>query len=274
MKRLLASALRGILNHAIGEERTGQLLAEAPRAADVDPLSLAYKEMGILNSENASDQIKWLWTTFECEYGHLRSRNLGLPVASNGEPLPWYTYPVIEFLSQLDFSTKRVFEFGSGNSSKYWAKRASSITSVENDVAWHQIVAQDKDPNQAILLICDPELYATSILSSDTSFDVIIVDGINRFQCARTALQKLEQGGLIILDNSDWFPKTAGMLRESGLIQVDFTGFGPVNNYTWTTSLFLHREIQINPIADRLPGWGIGSLKDTASDDGPLDAPG
>lgn len=135
-----------MLDHTIGSERTGQLLALGARAAD------ACKQMGILNSDDASGQIKWLWATFECEYGHLRSRNLGLPVASNGDQLPWYTYPVIEFLSQLDFSKKLVFEFGSGNSSKYWAKRARSITSVENDVAWHQTLAQDKGPNQTGLL--------------------------------------------------------------------------------------------------------------------------
>ena len=33
--------------------------------------------------------------------------------------MPWYTYPVIEYLQQFDFSKLTVFEYGSGNSSCY-----------------------------------------------------------------------------------------------------------------------------------------------------------
>ena len=35
----------------------------------------------------------------------------------NGNPIPWYTYPAIEYLSQFDYSRKTIFEFGCGNSS-------------------------------------------------------------------------------------------------------------------------------------------------------------
>jgi hypothetical protein len=32
-----------------------------------------------------------------------------------------------------------------------------------------------------------------------------------------------------------------------GYIEIDFHGFGPINDYTWTTSLFLDREIALEP---------------------------
>jgi hypothetical protein len=41
-----------------------------------------------------------------------------------------------------------------------------------------------------------------------------------------------------ILDNADWFPNTAKLIRTAGFVQVDFIGAGPVNSYTWCTSIF------------------------------------
>ena len=40
-----------------------------------------------------------------------------LLVNENNEPIPWFTYPSIQYLDQLDLSEKTIFEWGSGNSS-------------------------------------------------------------------------------------------------------------------------------------------------------------
>lgn len=202
----------------------------------------------------------WLLETFEGQYGHLLSRRMRLPVTREGEPLPWYTYPAIEYLQQLDFSSRDVFEFGSGNSSQFWAQKARSVTSVEHDRPWHAMVEQRKRPNQVVLLEEERRDYPLAIARCNGSFDVIIIDGVERFECAKNALPYLRAGGMIILDNSDWHPKTAALLREADLIQIDFIGFGPVNKYTWATSLFLHREVRIVPKSARLPEYGIGSV--------------
>ena len=47
-----------------------------------------------------------------------------------GNKIPWYTYSAIEFLNNLDFSEKSMFEFGSGTSSIYWAKKANEVISI------------------------------------------------------------------------------------------------------------------------------------------------
>jgi hypothetical protein len=213
-------------------------------------------------------QAAWLLETFEGNFGHLLSRQMRLPLTKEGEPLPWYTYPAIEYLQQLDFSSRDVFEFGSGNSSQFWAQKARSVTSVESDRKWHALVEQRKRQNQVLLLEEEPRDYPLAIGRCHGSFDVIAIDGVERFECAKNALPCLRAGGMIILDNSDWHPKTAALLRKADLIQIDFIGFGPVNNYTWATSLFLHREVRIVPRSARLPEPGIGSLiQDRDADD-------
>jgi anti-sigma factor RsiW len=42
---------------------------------------------------------------------------------SSEQPVPWLARPVLDFLYQLDLSNARVFEYGGGASTWYWARR-------------------------------------------------------------------------------------------------------------------------------------------------------
>ena len=63
-------------------------------------------------------------------FKHEETMRLGKPIWPDGRPVPWMTYPAICYLEQLDFSQKRVFEYGCGSSTAYWAKRALRTISV------------------------------------------------------------------------------------------------------------------------------------------------
>ena len=199
----------------------------------------------------------WVLDTVEGKHGHALSFTEQKSVNKNSEPIPWYSYPSIEYLSNLDFRQKTIFEYGSGNSSAFWAQRCRQIVSVEDNEEWYKIVSAKLAPNQTLLLVQEREAYVAAVSQSEGRSDVIIVDGSHRFACAEAAAKALPPGGMIILDNSDWHPKTAALLRGSGLIQVDFTGFNPINYYVTTTSVFLHRDIEIVPRFERLPMPGI-----------------
>ena len=206
-----------------------------------------------------SERILWVLDTLEGEHGHALSYTEQKPVNKNNEPIPWYSYPAIEYISSIDFRQKTIFEYGSGNSSAFWARRCRQIVSVEDNKEWYEIVSTNRESNQKIILAEERTEYISACLEGDSRPDVIIVDGSHRFACAEAALEVLAPGGLIILDNSDWHPKTAEALRVAGLIQIDFTGFNPINYYVTTTSLFLHRDIQIAPRFDRMPQPGVGA---------------
>src|SRR6185503_19485637 len=67
----------------------------------------------------------------------------------------------------------------------------------------------------------------------------------------------LKTGGMIVLDNSDWLPRSAQLLRDSGLIEVDMTGLVPLAGHTQTTSLFFDRAFAFAPRGRQpLPGPG------------------
>ena len=75
----------------------------------------------------------------------------------------------------------------------------------------------------------------------EISFDIIVIDGSHRFECTLEALKFIKKDGLILLDNSDRIEehRSGKLLRENGFIQIDFSGFGPINGYCWTTSVFV-----------------------------------
>jgi len=67
---------------------------------------------------------------------------------------------------------------------------------------------------------------------------------------------------MVILDNSDWYRETAKYLRENlDMIEVDFHGFGPINDYTWTTSVFLSRNYRFKSNNNVQPHFSISAIK-------------
>ena len=192
--------------------------------------------------------------------------------------VPWFTYPAIEALKNWDLSDKRVFEYGSGYSTLFWAARAKEVISVEHNRVWYEKIAALAPSNARLILAQideeegnhpSPELreqfraYAETI---DGHFQIIVIDGYAksrvRYQCAKAALQHLDSNGLIILDNSDWLPATAMFLREANLIEVDLNGAVPGNSQTQTTSFFFTREFNFRPAGSRQPARPVGGKPD------------
>jgi hypothetical protein len=180
------------------------------------------------------------------QYGHQLSQKTGLPVDVKGKPLPWFTYPAIDYLEQLNFTEKDFFEWGSGHSSKYFAARSKSITSIEASEEWYNKGKLSLLPNQMLFFKTGDD-YINAIKDTAKQFDVIIIDGILRDGCAAVATDYLKKGGMIIYDNSERDPFVCKSIRDKGLIQIDFHGFGPINYYTWTTSLFF-KDFTFAPI--------------------------
>ena len=68
--------------------------------------------------------------------GYLQSFKQGYPCDENGEFLPWMNYPVITFLKERLNKNINIFEFGSGYSTRFYAERVNTVTSLEYDQFW------------------------------------------------------------------------------------------------------------------------------------------
>ena len=163
-----------------------------------------------------------------------------------------------------------MFEFGCGNSSQFWALAALSVISIEDNAEWLEKWQKELDwkrlPNLEIRHRDEGEGYYNAILESGEKYDVVIIDGKCRADCARVAMERLAPGGMIILDDSDRintsyeYVDAVNFLKQGDYIQVDFYGFCPMNNFAKTTSLFLSRDFNFESLYKVQPIFGLGSL--------------
>lgn len=179
---------------------------------------------------------------FSYHSGHFLSSLKSKAVDHGGRPLPWYTYPAIEFLSHKEFCNRSVLEFGAGQSTIWWGERAKRVVSLESDEAWHRFLEKQVSGNVSLTLV-DSQLPAIDSIAGET-FDVIVIDGLQRYECANKALEFYKTDGAIILDNSDAFWGREGehsiidLFRNNDFVRIDFYGHSPGVILPACTSLF------------------------------------
>ena len=192
--------------------------------------------------------------------GFFRSALAAKAVDAAGRPVPWYCLAAIDFLDTLDFSKDSVLEFGSGQSTLWWASKASSVAAVEESPHWFGYVQESLAgmPNAEVHLETDLESHANLPLTWGRRFGVVVVDGGDRLACTVAALKVVEPDGLIIVDNSEgyWGGDLEGtypileLLDSLGWMRIDFYGYAPGVLSTSVTSLFFrdgHRFLHLPP---------------------------
>lgn len=171
-----------------------------------------------------------------------------------------------------------MFEYGSGGSTLFWQRRKAKLVSIEHEPHWYEVVRgripysagvdyrlikpepakttvnqpDISDPDQ--YLTDDPNfrgLHSTSYVQqidafSDSSFDIVLIDGRARPSCIKHGARKVKLGGLLILDNAErdyYTAKTQGYLKDFS-VRV-FRGVIPCNR--WNLRRTFIRE-SINPV--------------------------
>lgn len=135
---------------------------------------------------------------------------------------PWINESAKNWLANYLNKEMRVFEYGSGGSTLFMAKRVKEISSVESDIYWYSKIM--KTIRMSGIKNCKV-FYAEATTSpfrqspADDSayvsyaekikkfpnnyFDLVFVDGRGRELCVRESLLKIKNGGYLLLDNSD-----------------------------------------------------------------------
>jgi hypothetical protein len=187
----------------------------------------------------ASDAVRSVGTAaltplyFSARSGHFKSSFRRAAVSPTGEPLPWYTFPCIDFLRLRNFSGRSVLEFGGGQSSVWWGRQASRVVTFEGDQAWYRRIRSGMPANVDLRLVtgATPEARVNEIRSAlrevgDAKFDVVVIDGLDRRQLVSIACEQLAPGGIVICDNSEGYG-FHDALSGRGLSRVEFYGHAP-----------------------------------------------
>jgi hypothetical protein len=131
---------------------------------------------------------------------------------------PWLTEMANAILASYLRRADIGLEFGSGRSTLWFAKRVEHITSIEHDDGWYRkVVSLLSDSGQRNIdyrLIPrdapeergDESRYARVTEEfGNGKFDFVLVDGAYRDACALKALRTIRPGGLLIIDNVNWY---------------------------------------------------------------------
>jgi hypothetical protein len=152
------------------------------------------------------------------------------------EQQPWIAFSAVSFLKQILTREMRVFEYGTGGSTLFFAKQVKEVVSVEHDKTWSEKVTLAMnnsgygnwklhmiEPTSKKLRLtnnpADPDAYTSSNkyfcdqsfenyvrcidLYPDKYFDIILIDGRARPSCFKHAVAKIKYKGWIIWDNTD-----------------------------------------------------------------------
>ena len=163
-------------------------------------------------------------------------------VNEKNEPIPWFTYSFIDFLESRLNKEQSIFEFGSGNSTRYFAEKVKNISSLEHDKAWYESGLKNK-PQNAELIFCDLDTdgnYCRGAIHTKQKFDIIIIDGRDRVNCCIQSMQALKENGVLILDDSerDRYDYARITLVNQGFKELSFSGISPGFFYRKETSVF------------------------------------
>jgi hypothetical protein len=163
-------------------------------------------------------------------------------IDENGNAIPWVTYSFIDFIKDRITKDHDIFEFGSGNSTIFYAKLAGSVYSVEHDKDWFERSSKINLPNVKMIQ-CDlvpGGAYCKSAAPTGKKFHVIIVDGRDRVNCCKQAVESLAENGVIVLDDSERaeYAEAHVFLKAKGFKYLPFSGMAPGVIISKYTSIF------------------------------------
>lgn len=162
--------------------------------------------------------------------GYLRSAFKMAAVSRKGEPLPWYSYPCVDFLRFREFTEKSVLEFGGGQSTLWWASKARLVVTLEGDEVWCSELVL-RAPDNVQVHHTPTESRAANVAAVQRAltevgldrYDVIVIDGLYRRELVPIAIERLSEDGIIICDDAEGYGFFEAF-RSSGLARVDFFG--------------------------------------------------
>lgn len=223
------------------------------------PLLKSFGVMGLLDRHSNKRAVHWFRSLFAI---YDVDQMIKLDV-------PWWTYRAIDCMDTFLKANPgaKVFEYGSGASTIWLARRAASVHSIEHDKSWFDLMRSRINGFDGITLDYLPvdeqlstdklfhshkegyggksfEAYVTAISKTKERYDVIVIDGRARAACLQIAQAHLADGGIIVFDNTKRARYNAAILR-SDLLASALPGLTPSLPYPEKTTLLRARPSEI-----------------------------
>ena len=135
------------------------------------------------------------------QIGWIESRTRRVALDSELQPIPWFTYPAIAIFNNRAHPEWRVLEFGAGMGTIWWARHVREVVCLEHDARWADYVSSRCDANILPTLTKTSNDYIAPAVDTGL-YDVVVVDGLYRHECAIAANRLVTDHGIIVLDDA------------------------------------------------------------------------
>lgn len=174
--------------------------------------------------------------------GWFESERRAAPVDGEGNPTPWYTYSMIDFLKERLTDKLQVFEYGGGYSTIWYADMVETVHAVDDSEEWSEIVTPQLPQNGEIVYRSSKKEYVNQVLEYPEC-DIIVIDGSHRTECIGPTLQALSNQGVIIWDDFHRLDETEyRLLLEENFSVLRFHGLRALGADYTCTAVFYRDE--------------------------------
>jgi hypothetical protein len=186
---------------------------------------------------------------------------------------PWITFAAHRFLHRQLRPDMRVYEFGTGGSTLYFAHHTKEIISVEHDKSWAERVNKAlklSGKNNWQINIIEPHFDQATLHEDPASlnsyisngddyrgqsfikfakdidrypdgyFNIVLIDGRARPSCFRHSVKKVCRYGFLILDNAErrHYIRIHEQMNDPHWARYSFFGPGPYHDCFWQTVIW------------------------------------
>lgn len=166
-------------------------------------------------------------------------------IDKQGNEIPWWTYPFIDFLEERLQNEFRILEYGCGGSTIWLSQRVKEIVSIEDNEKWSEITKSKVKPAANIILVKDIHDFKSYNAKIKGSFNIIIIDNMgNRMKCAVNSLPYLADDGVVIWDNTDGpdWSEIKEFFALKGFSEISFSGMVAQELSLSRTTVFYRQE--------------------------------
>jgi predicted O-methyltransferase YrrM len=185
----------------------------------------------------------WFKDSYIHTTGYYKSALELSPCKPDGSPIPWMNYAVVKLLesSLQGVEDIKLFEYGSGSSTIFFANIVKQVFSCEHDSEWFNRIKAKVPQNVSLMYRQEDEdgMYCRAINDVDDNFDIVVVDGRDRPNCIKQALYHLTDRGIVILDDSHRqdYEEVLGIVRNLGFRTLTIEGMKPLVKRTHSTTI-------------------------------------
>jgi hypothetical protein len=197
----------------------------------------------LLNPKEINALISQKYSGYLVDIGWFNSYKTKQSINALSKPIPRTTYPFIDFIVERLNKEITLFEYGSGNSTLFWAERVKEVNSVEHSSEWFKLIS-DKTAHLKNVEIkytdAAKDSYSDAIKLFSKKYDFIMVDAIYRIDCMKASLDYLTKIGVVILDDSEREEYREGIefIVNNGFRRIDFWGIAPTILFKKCTTIF------------------------------------